>query len=97
MTKLAIIGSRNGLMTFGLVALAAFLAIQTFERNRQVVVLFPREGLIEALPEGTRIISSAPMELTLMGSYGLTQALRDVGASIVLPAGKGGCAARSLP
>jgi hypothetical protein len=84
----------NAALSIGVVAV---LMLAIANRDREVVVLFPPDGLAEALPAGALIVATAPMELTLRGSAGLTEALHAAGAKIVLGAGKGGCAATALP
>ncbi len=79
------------------IGLAAALVPVFASRGEEVVVLFPPDGLAEALPDGSLIVATAPLQLTIRGTSGLTEALRAAGAQIVLDAGKGGCAAKSLP
>jgi hypothetical protein len=77
----------------GLVAAALTLS----DRPQRVVVLFPPEGLAEALPAGAIAVVTAPLELTVEGGAGLAEALRAAGARIVLPEGRVGCAPGTLP
>ncbi|MDH3262651.1 MAG: hypothetical protein OEM24_01480 [Paracoccaceae bacterium] len=79
------------------IGIAAVLMLIIANRSEDVVVLFPPEGLAEALPAGAAIVATAPMQLTIRGSAGLTEALYAAGATIVLNAGKGSCKAQSLP
>jgi hypothetical protein len=84
----------RGLLVAGPLLIAAFLLLN---RTEDVVVLFPPEGLIAALPDNTDILGSTRTELILSGAPGLTAALYAAGATIVLNAGRGGCTARALP
>jgi hypothetical protein len=58
-----------------------------------LLVLFPPEGLVRALPEGIAVVGAGPVSVTLRGTgdEGTVAALYRLGAPIVLPAGLSGC------
>jgi hypothetical protein len=93
----ALFHGRRAVTAFLAMGLAASLVLVFANRSEEVVVLFPPDGLAEALPAGALVVATAPMQLTIRGSAGLTEALHAAGAKIVLDAGKGGCKATSLP
>jgi hypothetical protein len=93
----ALFVGRRAMNAFLAVGLAASVVLVFATRSEEVVVLFPPDGLADALPDEALIVATAPMQLTIRGSAGLTEALHAAGAKIVLSAGKGGCKATSLP
>ncbi len=78
-------------------AMAGFAVFLWQNRHRDIAVLFPPPGLIEALPEGTEILESSASQLVVSGAPGLSATLYAAGATIVLAADRGGCKARALP
>ena len=56
-----------------------------------LVVLFPPDGLIDALPDGVAVVGRGPISLTVSGGTDLAAQLYRLGAPLVLPAGLQGC------
>ena len=57
------------------------------------VVMFPDAGFLSGLPEGVAITGRNAISVTLTGGAdGITRALYQAGATLVLPAGLLGCA-----
>lgn len=60
-----------------------------------LLVLFPPNGLIGALPDGVAVVDAGPVSLTLSGGGDLAAQLYRLGAPLVLPAGLEGCLPRA--
>lgn len=56
-----------------------------------LVILFPPDGLIAALPDGVAVVGRGPVSLTVSGGADLAAQLYRLGAPLVLPAGLQGC------
>jgi hypothetical protein len=59
-----------------------------------LLVLFPPDGLIAALPAGVAVVDAGPVSLTLSGGGDLAGQLYRLGAPLVLPAGLESCLPR---
>jgi hypothetical protein len=79
------------LLVFGwLVTLTAVTVLA--DEAPAYVVLFPRAGFVESLPEGVSIIAANGFSITLAANRpALVRTLYGQGALIVLPAGLSGC------
>ncbi len=60
-----------------------------------LVILFPPDGLIAALPDGVAVVGRGPVSLTVSGGADLAAQLYRLGAPLVLPAGLQGCVPQS--
>jgi hypothetical protein len=60
-----------------------------------LLVLFPPDGLIAALPDGVAVVDAGPVSLTVSGGNGLAAQLYRIGAPLVLPARLEGCLPRA--
>ena len=78
------------LVLVGWIAVMA-LVMRFSDAAPAAVVVFPSERLMAELPEGAAILGLNPVALTLANDAGLTAALYDRGAWLVLPAGLTGC------
>lgn len=60
-----------------------------------LLVLFPPDSLIAALPDGVAVVDTGPVSLTVSGGKDLAAQLYRLGAPLVLPAGLEGCLPRA--